>query len=84
MVLGAIQPISQPVSSPISRPISRTGVTQVQTRNPQAPINTRLNTQNAATSGNEPGNSGNSGDAVKKWGPWVIGAILLYVLINKR
>jgi len=79
MVLGAIQPISQPVSKPV-----RAGVTQVQTRNPQAPINTRANTQNAATSGNESGNSGNSGDAVKKWGPWVIGAILLYVLINKR
>ena len=65
-------------------PIQRTGVTQVApTRNPQAPATS------AASSGNEPVNQSTPGELfspenLKKWAPWILGAVLLYVLLNKK
>lgn len=63
-------------------PVQRTGVTQVQTRNPQVPAQT----SSAVSSGNETQSPGEifSPENLKKWAPWVLGAVLLYVLLNKK
>ena len=63
-------------------PVQRTGVTQVQTRSPQAPAQT----SSAVSSGNETQSPGEifSPENLKKWAPWVLGAVLLYVLLNKK
>ena len=63
-------------------PVQRTGVTQVQTRNPQAPAQT----SSAVSSGSETQSPGEifSPENLKKWAPWVLGAVLLYVLLNKK
>ena len=56
-----------------------------QTNNPQAPAQTN----SAVSSGNEQVNQGTPGELfspenLKKWAPWIVGAILLYVLLNKK
>lgn len=65
-------------------PVQRAGVTQVQTRNPQAPAQTN----SAVSSGNEPVNQAPgelfSPENLKKWAPWILGAVLLYVILNKK
>jgi len=63
-------------------PVQRAGVTQVQTRNPQAPAQTN----SAVSSGNEQAAPGEpfSPENLKKWAPWILGAVLLYVLLNKK
>jgi hypothetical protein len=64
-------------------PVQRAGVTQVApTRNPQAPAQTN----SAVSSGNEQTAPGEpfSPENLKKWAPWIIGAVLLYVLLNKK
>jgi len=65
-------------------PVQRAGVTQVApTRSPQAPATS------AVSSGNEQANQAAPGEPfspenLKKWAPWIIGAVLLYVLLNKK
>jgi hypothetical protein len=67
-------------------PVQRAGVTQVApTRNPQAP-QAPAQTNSAVSSGNEQTAPGEpfSPENLKKWAPWIIGAVLLYVLLNKK
>lgn len=61
-------------------PVQRTGVTQVQTRNPQAPATSAVSSGNEQTAPGEPFSPEN----LKKWAPWILGAVLLYVLLNKK
>jgi len=63
-------------------PVQRAGVTQAQTRNPQA----SAQTNSAVSSGNEQTAPGEpfSPENLKKWAPWILGAVLLYVILNKK
>ena len=62
-------------------PIQRTGVTQVApTRNPQAPATSAVSSGNEQAAPGEPFSPEN----LKKWAPWILGAVLLYVILNKK